>query len=43
MKNNSSEYENGVARLKLEYEIEMATVRMMAEKSGYNHDKNWYI
>lgn len=43
MKNYSSEYQNGVARVKLEYEIEIATIRNMMEKSGYNHDNNWYI
>lgn len=43
MKNHNPEYETKVAKSKLEYEIELATLRMMSGMSGDNYDRNWDI
>lgn len=41
MNNHNPDYETKVARSKLEYEIELAMIKMRAGESGDNYDKNW--
>lgn len=43
MKNHNPEYENKVAKSKLQYEIEIATIKTMTGMSGGNYDRNWNI
>ncbi len=38
MKNHNPEYETKVAKSKLEYEIELATLKTMARVPGENYD-----
>jgi hypothetical protein len=40
MKNHNLDYENKLAKSKLQYEIEIATLKMMAGMPGENYDRN---
>lgn len=43
MMKNYPENEIEAAKLKLAYEIEIATIKMMVEKSGGKHGRNRYL
>ncbi len=41
MKNHNPEYKNKIAKSKLQYDIEIATIKTMKGMPGEKHDRNW--